>query len=531
MSRSALLAAATAVATATALGFTGAPTASGVPVADSPPTPATATARALSAVGQHPGLLKTTTEDEFQVRDVIVDADGSSHVRLDRTTGGLKVLGGDVVIHQSGDGGLKGASLTLTRAAAVGRAPRLTTAQATTKAVATGYRLEGKPTLVIEARRGAPRLAYAVNTHGTQPDGTPSDLTTTVDAVTGARLVTEQHIHTATGDGRSLYSGTVPVDTTPATGGYTLTDPVRGGGWTTDAGNKTDSIWCQILNLGCPAGTRFTDADNHWGTGTTGDRATAAVDAHYGAAATWDYFKVQHGRNGIFNDGKGVQSRVHYGTNYVNAFWDGRKMTYGDGDGVTAGPLVSLDVAGHEMSHGVTTATANLTYSGESGGLNEATSDIFGSLVEFSSTNAADPGDYYIGEEIIKDRPALRYMDKPSKDGSSKDCWYSGIGSIDVHYSSGVANHFAYLLAEGSGPRVIGGLNHDSPTCNGSTVGGIGRDKVGKIWYRALTVYMTTSTNYAQARTATLAAATDLYGATSPERAAVAAAWSAVNVN
>lgn len=531
MKRSALLAAATAVATATALAFTGASSASGVPAADPPPTPATAKARALSAVAEHPALLRTTTADKFQVRDVVVDADGSSHVRLDRSTGGLKVLGGDVVIHQAKDGRLKGASLTLSRSAAISPTPKLTPAQATAKAVAKGYELEGRPRLVIEARKGAPRLAYAVSSHGTQPDGTPSELTTTIDAVTGAKLLTEQHIHTATGDGQSLYSGTVPIDTTPVTGGFTLTDPVRGGGYTTDAGNKTDSIWCQIFNIGCPVATRFTDADNHWGNGTNSNRATAAVDAHYGAATTWDYFKVQHGRNGIFNDGKGVESRVHYGNNYVNAFWDGRRMTYGDGDGVTAGPLVSIDVAGHEMSHGVTTATANLTYSGESGGLNEATSDIFGTLVEFAPNNASDPGDYYIGEEIIRNRPALRYMDKPSKDGSSKDCWYSGIGSIDVHYSSGVANHFAYLLAEGSGPKVIGGLNHDSPTCNGSTVGGIGRDKVGKIWYRALTVYMTTSTNYAQARTATLNAATDLYGAASAERAAVAAAWSAVSVN
>jgi Zn-dependent metalloprotease len=99
-----------------------------------------------------------------------------------------------------------------------------------------------------------------------------------------------------------------------------------------------------------------------------------------------------------------------------------------------------------------------------------------------------------------------------------------------VHYSSGVANHFAYLLAEGSGAKTVNGVAYDSPTCNGSTVTGIGRDKLGKIWYRALTVYMTSSTNYAGARTATLNAAKDLYGAGSTEYDAVAAAWSAVNV-
>jgi Zn-dependent metalloprotease len=122
-------------------------------------------------------------------------------------------------------------------------------------------------------------------------------------------------------------------------------------------------------------------------------------------------------------------------------------------------------------------------------------------------------------------------MDKPSKDGQSPDCYSSGVGNLDVHYSSAIANHFAYLLAEGTGAKTIGGLPHDSPTCDGSSITGIGHDKLGKIWYRALTTYMTSGTTYAQARTATLNAATDLYGAGSIERTTVAAAWSAVAVN
>ncbi|MEU4389580.1 M4 family metallopeptidase [Kribbella sp. NPDC023855] len=531
MNKSALLAAATAVVTTTALGLTGAATATGAPTADPGTTPAAAVARAKAAIPGKLGVLKATGADTFLVKDVVVDADGTSHVRMDRMIGGLPVLGGDVVVHQTKDGAWKDASLTLSRSADVDRTPKVSPATATAKAVARGLKAEGKPSLVIEARKGTPRLAYRVASGGTQADGTPSHVTTTIDALTGAKLVTEQHVHTATGDGKSLYSGTVPIDTTPVTGGFNLTDPVRGGGQTLDAQNKTDSIWCQIFGIGCPVAVKFLDADNHWGNGLNTDRASAAVDAHYGAATTFDYFKLNHGRNGIFNDGKGVPSRVHYGTNYVNAFWDGKQMTYGDGDGVVAGPLVSIDVAGHEMSHGVTSATSNLTYSGESGGLNEATSDIFGTAVEFHSNNLSDPGDYYIGEEIMKDRPALRYMDKPSKDGNSKDCWYSGIGNIDVHYSSGVANHFFYLASEGSGAKTIGGLPHNSTTCNGSTVTGITQAKVAKIWYRALTVYFTTGTTYAQARTATLNAATDLYGAASTERAAVAAAWSAVSVN
>ncbi len=167
-------------------------------------------------------------------------------------------------------------------------------------------------------------------------------------------------------------------------------------------------------------------------------------------------------------------------------------MTYGDGDGTRMGPLVALDVAGHEMTHGVTSKTAGLTYSGESGGLNEATSDIFGTLVEFHAANPEDPGDWLIGEEVVRDgfgRDALRYMDEPSKDGLSADCWDASVKDLDVHHSSGVANHFAYLLAEGSGAKTLGGVAHNSPACDGSTVTGIGRAKLGKIWYRALTVH------------------------------------------
>jgi hypothetical protein len=140
--------------------------------------------------------------------------------------------------------------------------------------------------------------------------------------------------------------------------------------------------------------------------------------------------------------------------------------------------------------------------------------------------------DYLIGEEINinGDGTPLRYMDKPSKDGSSKDAWYSGIGNVDVHYSSGPANHFFYLLSEGSGAKVINGVSYNSPTTNNIAVTGIGRDKAAAIWYRALTVYMTSNTNYAAARTATEKAATDLYGAGSAELLAVGTAWAGVSV-
>lgn len=494
---------------------------------------------AVQALLAHPGAALASDGTAFEVTRTVTDPDGSTHVRMDRTYRGLPVLGGDLVVHRGASDGWKGVTQTLENEVRVATTPSLTTAAAADRATRPSKATRGiagaeaeSSRLVVDATTGRARLAWEVLTGGTQKDGTPSRLATYVDAKTGAVLRREQQIQTADGSGQSLYSGTVPLQVTLSGSTYQLKDPTRGNTYTTDFNNGTDSLGCQLFGVNCKTGTIFTSPDNQFGNGSTSSRESAAVDAQYGTNMTWDFFKTTFGRNGIFGNGSGSYNRVHYGKNYVNAFWDGTKMTYGDGDGVNFGPLVSLDVAGHEMSHGVTENTANLTYSGESGGLNEATSDIFGTLVEFHAANANDPADYLIGEEFdLKSHVGFRRMDDPSADGDSFNCWSAGVGNADVHYSSGVGNHFFYLLAEGSGAKTIGGVAHNSPTCNGSTVTGIGRAAAGAIWYRALTVYMTSNTNYAGARTATLNAAKDLYGAGSAQQNSVAAAWSAVNVN
>ncbi|MEU0113759.1 M4 family metallopeptidase [Streptomyces bobili] len=517
------------------------------PAADAADRPDRATAldSAAAVLAERAASLGLTAAQTTAVRDVIVDKDGTQHVRYDRTFRQLPVLGGDFVVHLAPDGGYRGvdratrAEISLPTIVPALTAPKAAgTAANALRAAHLGETLKqltAKPRLVVDALHGTPKLAWQTNVAALDAQGNPVARAVLTDARTGAQIDAWDTLETATGDGRSLYGGTVPLETTPSGAAYQLKDPTRGYTYTGDAADKTDLCIFGICISRAPS-TVFTDADNHWGTGATADRATVAVDAQYGTDVTWDYYKNVHGRNGIGNDGKGSYNRVHYGNKYNNAFWDDSCfcMTYGDGDGTQLGPLVSLDVAGHEMSHGVTSKTAKLTYSGESGGLNEATSDIFGTLVEFHAGNSSDTGDYLIGEEIVRSgfgRDALRYMDKPSKDGNSADYWSSSVGGLDVHYSSGVANHFAFLLAEGSGPRTVNGVAYDSPTSDGSNLTGIGREKLGKIWYRALTVYMTSSTNYAGARTATLNAARDLYGAGSAEQNAVAAAWSAVNVN
>jgi Zn-dependent metalloprotease len=495
-------------------------------------------AAALAAARSHASATRFGSGQELSAVAETVDRDGTAHVRMHRTYRGLEVVGGDLVVHQTAAQRWKGASLTLREPLTLGVTPTVDRSAAEAAALApsavtrriTGATASGA-TLVVDATGARPRLAWRVMTGGVQSDGTPSRLATYVDAATGDTIRTEQQVETVDGSGQSLYGGTVPLQLTLSGSTYQLKDPTRGGTYTTDMGNASDGLLCQLFGSGCQTGALFTSPDNSFGNGSTSSRESAAVDAQYGTNMTWDFYKTTFGRNGIFGNGTGSYNRVHYGSGYVNAFWDGTKMTYGDGDGTNYGPLTSLDVAGHEMSHGVTEHTANLTYSGESGGLNEATSDIFGTMVEFFANNPNDPGDYLIGEEFdLKNHAGFRRMDNPASDGSSVNCWSSTTKNLDVHYSSGVGNHFFYLLSEGSGAKTLNGVAYNSPTCNGSTVAGIGRSAAGAIWYRALTVYMTSGTTYSGARTATLNAARDLYGAGSPQYNAVAASWSAVNV-
>jgi Zn-dependent metalloprotease len=466
--------------------------------------------------------------ESLVARVVMKDADGTVHTRYERTYEGLPVLGGDLVVDTARSGrtghvykatkaSLKVATLKPAVAAGTAEKQALSAARTAGSKSTTADRA---PRKVIWAATGRPTLAYETVIGGLQDDGTPNQLHVITDAATGKKLYEYQGIET--GVGNTQYSGQVTLTTTQSGSNFTLNDSARGAHKTYNLNHGTSGT-----------GTLFSQTSDTWGNGTTSNAATAGADAHYGAAVTWDFYKNTFGRSGIKNNGVGAYSRVHYGNSYVNAFWDDSCfcMTYGDGSG-NNDPLTALDVAGHEMSHGVTSNTAGLNYTGESGGLNEATSDIFGTGVEFYANNSTDVGDYLIGEKINinGDGTPLRYMDKPSKDGGSADSWYSGVGNLDVHYSSGVANHFFYLLSEGSGAKVINGVSYNSPTSDGLPVTGIGRDKALQIWYRALTTKFTSTTNYASARTGTLAAAGELYGTTSAEYTAVQNAWAAVNV-
>lgn len=395
------------------------------------------------------------------------------------------------------------------------------------------------------------RLAYHVSTLlANDADGiAATDFL--VDAQTGGIIRGWSSLKTAaaTGTGYSQYSGTVSVATNKIHPfQYEMLDTTRGTGGefghnaVTDAEHRPSAL---------VPGPLYTDSDNHWGDGidyrntestfsTNGQ--TAAVDAAYAMAATWDLYQLVFGRNGIDDRGKATYARVHVGDDYYNAYWMDSCfcMSYGDGPrsisglGLPGSSMTALDIGGHEMTHGVTSATANLRMEGESGGLNEATSDIMGNMVEFYkrgpwfTPNAIEDvgGTWTVGEELSTG--AIRYMYHPSLDGRSVDTWSSSIAALDPHLSSGVGNHFFFLLSHGAS---ISDVALRSPMANGITsIVGIGNDKAAKIWYRALTVYMTPGTDYHEARLATLLAAIDYYGLGSVEYATVDKAWRAVNV-
>ncbi len=505
--------------------------------------PADAAARFLAANAAVFGLT-----DPVVVRGVETDPLGLTHVRVQQTVGGVPVFGGDAVVHLDRAGGIYALSGHLRPAEAAARtsAPAVSADQALASA-----RADVQPAaerradelaawtpdahlVWLPAADGALVLAYHVRLYQDQPF--PANWNVFVDAATGAVIERWNAIHTVagpaspvaaapasapfltavdammapvTGSGTSHYSGTVslPIDQVSASS-FRLYDTTRGNGIRTRSSNGGTSL----------PGSDITSTTSSF-TSTT---VRSGVDAHWGAVQVYDYFQGTHGRNSYDGAGAALNSTVRYSTSYNNAFWNGTYMVYGEGDGSTFSPLVELDICAHELTHAVTERTAGLVYNREPGALNESVSDILAVMV--------DRDDWWVGDRSYTpgtSGDALRYMDTPTR-GSQPDHYanrlYPGTCSptqnndyCGVHSNSGIPNHAAYLMAAGG-------------TKSGVTVAAIGRADTERIWYRALTTYFTTSTTFAGARTGTIQAATDLFGASSAQVASVTNAWSAVGV-
>ncbi|KAA0548786.1 peptidase M4 family protein [Bacillus sp. BGMRC 2118] len=299
--------------------------------------------------------------------------------------------------------------------------------------------------------------------------------------------------YATTGTGTGVLGDSKSVNTYFSNNTYYLYD-------TTKAMNGVIATYTARNGSSLP-GSYSVDADNRF-TSTT---QRADVDAHVYAGKVYDYFKTKHNRNSFNNAGASIQSTVHYGSNYNNAFWNGQQMVYGDGDGSQFRSLSgALDVVAHELTHAVTEYTAGLEYRNQSGALNESMSDLFAVFVE---------PDYLIGEDVYTPSisgDALRSVSDPTRYGQPAHMNNYNNTTADnggVHINSGIPNKAGYYV-----------------------ISSLGVAKAEKIYYRALTRYLGPTSNFSAARAATLQAAADLYGSSSTEYSAVRTAWNNVGV-
>ncbi len=486
---------------------------------------------------------------DVRVTRTETDALGLTHVRVQQTVDGVPVWGAESALHlrdgqvYAWGGDLYPDAVGARTAPALGAAASVEAAKralgpveyrrsTAPDALADGIDWTPRSRLVVFPHDDDFRLAYHVTLYVESPS--PANWEVFVDAQSGREIHRYNSIHTVdaapeagvpyarrasaslwagpeTGTGASLFGGTYTLPTFLSGGAYYLYDTTRGPQYIrTMSSNGGNSL----------PGSYVTDADNSFS-------ASAAVDAHYGAVSTFDYYKNTHGRSSYDGNNAAITSTVNYddvpgGAGYNNAFWNGQQMVYGDGDGSTFRALVDLDIAAHELSHAVTEATGGLIYQKESGALNEAFSDIMAVMV--------DRNDYLVGENSYTpgvSGDALRYLDDPTRGGQPAhydDRLYPGSCSpartndyCGVHSNSGIANKQAYLM-------IAGG------TFRGVAVGAVGRGVTEKVWYRAMASYFTSSTTFAGARQGTIQAATDLYGAGSSQVASVTNAWAAVGV-
>ncbi|USX13789.1 M4 family metallopeptidase [Oxalobacteraceae bacterium OTU3CAMAD1] len=387
-------------------------------------------------------------------------------------------------------------------------------------------------------------LAYYVQTRMAQ-DRKPVYYDTIIDAKTGAVVAQWKALQTVTGTGNSQYNGAVPINTSQSGSTFQMLDSSRG------TGGKFGGMAITNANhasADSPSpGTIYTNSSNTWGDGqqyinggstTNANGQTAAVNALWGLMNTYDTNKNVLGWQSLDGNNTATYIAAHVDTAYDNAFFDpGCKCMYiGDG-GSSFYNLGSIDVIGHEMSHGITDATSNLTYAGESGGLNESHSDIGGEMVEAyaraGGTGTVIPAtgnDWMTGKEIARNGQPLRWLYKPSKDGRSPNAWSSTIKNIDVHLSSGPNNRMFYFLSQGSNATTTSDYYSQYLIKSPAAMTGIGNDKAYRIWFKALTTKFTSSTNYADARAKVLLAAQELYGTGSKEAIAVQRAYAAINV-
>jgi len=474
---------------------------------------------------------------DFEYRDTETDHLGHHHLRYIQTYKGIPVEGSMYILHEN-DLGIYGATGRFYKVTANLPENTIPEAEALSRCIrhigARTYQWELESEIDIRSdrtpkypRRGYPkgekvyvptdgnyeqspfRLAWKFDIYAYAP---LSRTLTYIDASSGQLVLQLDALHSqdSIGTANTRFSGPRSITTQFTEGRFRLRQSGRGAGiFTWDMNDSTDfnrarDVW---------------DQDNIWNTPNDSIDG-AATDAHWGAEATYDFLLERFGRNSYDNEGGAINCYVHYGKDFNNAFWDGRRVVFGNGNGKS---LATLDIVAHEIAHGLTQYTSNLIYQNESGALNESFSDIIGKAVEYY----AKPETFTW--KIGKDRGLIiRNMEDPNLNGHPKNYqgarWYSGKeDNGGVHINSGVQNYWFYLLVNGGQDFNDFGEAYE--------VKGIGMDSALAVVYRAYTVYMTPTSTYEDARYYTILSAIDLFGACTAVHESVINAWHAVGLD
>jgi Zn-dependent metalloprotease len=478
--------------------------------------------------------LKLSPEFGFVLQNTQTDLKGDVHYRYCQTYLGIPILGSTYIVHTSNNevysfNGEIISSSDIAAVASISEEAALSYALSEMNATIYKWQIPSEENL-LKQTTGDPtatyypkgelylvpeggdlkskylRLAYRFDIYASKP---LKRAYVFVDAVTGEIILSLDRIRTTDtpGTAETKYSGTQTIITDSYNGSYRLREAGRGLGIETyDMNTGTDYA----------SAVDFTDDDNNWNN-INAEQDEVATDAHFGAEMTYDYYLNTFNRNSIDGNGFKLMSYVHYDVGYVNAFWDGQEMTYGDGD-ASYTPLTTLDICGHEITHGLDENTANLIYQDESGALNEGYSDIFGTCIE----RYARPSNcnWTMGEDI---GTPFRDMSDPNVYGQPDT--YLGTNwdpNQEVHQNSGVLSYWFYLSSMGGS-----GTNDNGDAYN---ITGISIDSAAAVAFRTLTIYLTSGATYADARFYSILSAMDLFGACTPEVETVTNAWYAVGV-
>lgn len=452
--------------------------------------------------------------DFFNVKSIKKDALGFTHIKLSQKLNGINLDKGDITVHFNKDNIITSISSNINYFLLDPSVLFKTTIteQAAKSIVQNQYantnaQISDGTKLIINKDK-TPYQVYKFNVYYQQPNIGNFDVY--VDTSTGKVIDTVNKIRY---DGPTTGTGI-------AVNGTTRTLDLYQSGTSYQTKDTTKAMSGQILTY--TANNAQTEPGTLYSSSSTTISDKAIVSAHSYAGVVYDFYKDIFNRNSIDDNGMSIKSTAHYGSKYNNAFWDGTQMVYGDGDGTTFKSLSGdLDVVGHEMTHGVTSSTADLAYQDQSGALNESISDVFGVLIQtwdkYNVINGGawtfNPADWVVGDEIYTPNiagDALRSLADPTlyNQPAVMDNYYNTTSDQGgVHTNSGIPNKAAFLIAQA-----------------------IGCEKTAKIYYRALTTYFNSSTNFVGAHDGFVQAATDLYGATGAEVKAINDAFTTVGV-